>query len=157
MKTLELTGLNEKSVAGVVNALQQLLADYQIYYTNLRGLHWHVVGKDFFVLHAEYEKMYDNVADKVDEIAERILMLGATPAHNFSEYLKHSTIAETAVVTSGEAGIAHVMDSLKYFIAAERAVLLLAQEAADEATIALMSGYISEQEKLAWMLAAYKA
>lgn len=157
MKTLELTGLNENSVTGVVNGLQQLLADYQIYYTNLRGLHWHVVGKDFFVLHAEYEKMYDNIADKVDEIAERILMLGATPVHTFSDYLKRSKISETAVVTSGEEGIAHVMDSLKYFIASERLVLSLAQEASDEATVALMSSYISEQEKLAWMLASYKA
>src|SRR3712207_1576915 len=36
MKTLDFTGLNEKNVANVVSGLSQLLADLQVYYTNLR-------------------------------------------------------------------------------------------------------------------------
>jgi starvation-inducible DNA-binding protein len=35
--------------------------------------------------------------------------------------------------------------------------LKIASEAGDEATVALMSDYISEQEKLMWMLTAYNA
>ena len=69
MKTLDYTKLSAEAVKPVVNALQQLLADYQIYYSNLRGFHWNVKGKDFFVLHKQYEEMYDNTAEKVDEIA----------------------------------------------------------------------------------------
>ena len=32
--------------------------------------------------------MYNNAAEKVDELAERILMLGGEPENKFSEYLK---------------------------------------------------------------------
>ena len=71
MKTLELIKLNESGANNVVVSLQQLLADFQVYYTNLRGFHWNIKGHDFFVLHSQFEKMYDDTAEKVDEIAER--------------------------------------------------------------------------------------
>ena len=59
-----------------------------MFYTNLRGLHWNVKGNRFFGLHAKYEELYNDAAEKVDEIAERLLQLGATPENRFSEYLK---------------------------------------------------------------------
>ena len=37
MKTLEFIKLNESGANNVVASLQQLLADFQVYYTNLRG------------------------------------------------------------------------------------------------------------------------
>ena len=55
MKTLDYTKLNASLSGNVVSALQQLLADYQVFYTNLRGFHWNVKGKDFFVMHAQFE------------------------------------------------------------------------------------------------------
>ena len=88
MKTLNYIKLNESGVANVVSALHQLLADFQVYYTNLRGFHWNIKGHGFFVLHEKLESMYDDAAEKVDEIAERILMLGGVPENKFSEYLK---------------------------------------------------------------------
>ena len=42
MKTLNYIKLNESGVANVVSALHQLLADFQVYYTNLRGFHWNI-------------------------------------------------------------------------------------------------------------------
>lgn len=155
MKVTDLTKLSASAVQPVVSALQQLLADYQVYYTNLRGLHWNVKGKEFFVLHAQFENMYDNAAEKIDEIAERILMLDGVPAHNFSEYLKISKVNELGYVTSGDTGVAHVMDTISHFVASERHILKLASEAGDESTVAMMSDYIKEQEKLLWMLVAY--
>ena len=55
MKTLDYLHLNEKKVADVVAALQQLLADFQVHYTNLRGFHWNIKGHGFFVLHEKFE------------------------------------------------------------------------------------------------------
>ena len=81
-------GLDENKVQPVVKGLAQLLADFQVFYANLRGLHWNVKGKRFFSLHAKYEELYNDAAEKVDEIAERLLQLGATPENRFSEYLK---------------------------------------------------------------------
>ena len=70
MKTLDYLHLNEKKVADVVSALHQLLADFQVHYTNLRGFHWDIKGHGFFVLHGKFEDMYNDAAEKVDEIAE---------------------------------------------------------------------------------------
>ena len=75
MNNLEILGLEESKVNAVRKGLAQLLADFQIYYTNLRNLHWNVKGHGFFVLHAKYEELYNDAAEKVDEIAERLLQL----------------------------------------------------------------------------------
>ena len=45
--------------------------------------------------------MYDDAAEKVDEIAERILMLGGVPENKFSEYLKVAKIKEVSDVACG--------------------------------------------------------
>ena len=44
MKTLEFIKLNESGANNVVASLQQLLADFQVYYTNLRGFHWDIIS-----------------------------------------------------------------------------------------------------------------
>lgn len=155
MKVTDLTKLDAAGAAAVVNALQQLLADFQVFYTNLRGYHWNVKGKDFFVMHAQFEKLYDDTAEKVDEIAERILMLDGIPAHNFSEYLKISKIKESGYVTSADEGLKDVLETYSYFIESERVIIKLAEEIDDEATVAQISDYIKEQEKMVWMLVAY--
>jgi starvation-inducible DNA-binding protein len=155
MKTVNYTKLDAAAAAQTVNGLQQLLADFQVYYTNLRGFHWNVKGKNFFQLHSRFEEMYDNASEKIDEIAERILMLDGVPAHNFSAYLKLSNVKETGVVTDGDEGLKNVLDTLSHLIQSERAILATASEAGDESTVAMMSDYLKEQEKLVWMLTAY--
>ncbi|GHV43910.1 DNA starvation/stationary phase protection protein [Bacteroidia bacterium] len=150
MKTTDYTGTKADDAVKTVNELQQLLADYQVFYTNLRGYHWNVKGQMFYALHAKFEELYDNAAEKVDEIAERILMLGGTPEHNFSDYLKKAQVKETVAVSNGNAMINNILDTLKYIIASERKII----EIADEGTAAMMSDYIREQEKTVWMLVA---
>lgn len=155
MKTVNYTKLDAAAAAQTVNGLQQLLADFQVYYTNLRGFHWNVKGKNFFQLHSRFEEMYDDASEKIDEIAERILMLDGVPAHNFSAYLKLSKVKETGVVTDGDEGLKNVLDTLSHLIQSERSILATASEAGDESTVAMMSDYLKEQEKLVWMLTSY--
>ncbi len=127
MKTLDFIKLDAAGSKNVVDALQQLLADYQVFYTNLRGFHWNIKGKDFFVLHSQFEKLYDDAAEKIDEIAERILMLNGVPAHNFSEYLKTSKVKESGYVTAGDEGLKNVLHTYGYFLESERAIIKLAE------------------------------
>ena len=67
----------------IAEELNLLLANFQLYYQNLRGIHWNIKGCDFFNLHVKFEELYDDANMKVDEIAERILTLGQTPLHTF--------------------------------------------------------------------------
>ena len=155
MKTLDYLHLDAAGAGKVTTALQQLLADYQVFYTNLRNFHWNIKGHAFFVLHSKFEELYDDTAEKVDELAERILMLGGVPESKFSEYLKAAKVKEAAVTSCGEEALKNVLDTYGYLIGEERKVLALAGEVDDESTVALMSDYLKEQEKLVWMLVAY--
>ena len=155
MKTLDYLNLNENNVANVVAALQNLLADFQVYYTNLRGFHWEIKGRGFFVLHEKFESMYDDAATKIDEIAERILTLGGTPENKFSEYLKVARVQEVSGVSRSSEAVENVLATYKHFIAEERKLIDLANEANDVVTADLLTGYLKEQEKLVWMLVAF--
>ena len=155
MKTLDYLNLNETRVANVVAALQNLLADFQIYYTNLRGFHWEIKGRGFFVLHEKFESMYDDAASKVDEIAERILTLGGTPENKYSGYLKVARIPEVSGVSTSREAVENVLGTYKHFIAEERKLIDLANEANDAVTADMLTGYLKEQEKMIWMLVAF--
>ena len=154
METLDYITLNKKGIVPVVEELQKLLADIQVFYTNLRGFHWNVKGKQFFMLHEKFEEIYDYMNEKADEVAERILMLGHTPANNYSEYLKISEIKEVSGVTEGKAILGMILDSFRKLMIRERKVLTLAGEVNDEVTVAVMSDYLKAQEKTVWMLVA---
>lgn len=147
--------LDEKKVQNVLPALHRLLADFQVFYTNLRGFHWDIEGRGFFVLHSKFEDLYNDAAAKADELAERILMLGGKPENRFSEYLRTAQVKEITGVNCGDEAIGHILATYSYLIGEERKVLELASEANDEGTVALMSDYLKEQEKLVWMLVAY--
>lgn len=155
MNTLNYLNLNETKVANVVAALQHLLADFQIYYTNLRGFHWEIKGHGFFVLHEKFESMYNDAAAKVDELAERILMLGGNPENKFSGYLKVARIKEVSGVSCSGEAVEHVLNTYKHLMAEERKLIDLANEANDVVTVDMLTGYLKEQEKMVWMLVAF--
>jgi starvation-inducible DNA-binding protein len=154
MKTLDVTKLDGKKVEKLLPMLQHLLADYQIYYANLRGFHWNIKGHGFFTLHAKFEEMYDDAADKVDEIAERILMLGGTPANKFSDYLKTAEIKEVSGIDRMDDALKSILDSYGILITHERAILSAASEIGDESTVSLMNDFLVGQEKMVWMITA---
>ncbi len=154
MNTLNFLSLSSVQAAPIIGGLSQLLADFQVYYTNLRNFHWNIQGREFFGLHKQFEELYDSVNAKIDEIAERILQLGSVPEHRFSVYLRQSRIAELPAEHSGQAALGHILSTLKILMTQEREVLAAAQDAGDEVTAALMSDYLTGQEKQVWMFCA---
>lgn len=139
----------------LVPHLQQLLANYHLFYMNTRGFHWNIRGRKFFELHVKFENLYNDLQTKIDEIAERILTLGKSPIHSFSDYIEMSEIQEIKNVSSGDDCVNAVLDSLKTILVMQREVASLAQEAGDEGTNAQMSDYIREQEKMVWMYSSF--
>lgn len=155
MKTINQIGLDEAKSKALAEGLNQLLADYMMFYQNTRGLHWNIKGEKFFELHLKFEELYTNLLLKVDEIAERILTLGGTPLHTFDDYQKNTQIKSIKNISDGNSGITNVLDSFKTIIIKQRDLLNLAAETDDEGTNALMSDYIREQEKLVWMYSSF--
>ncbi len=155
MKTLDYIQLDEKKVENVINGLQQLLSDFQIYYTNLRSFHWNIKGHSFFMLHSKFEEMYNDAAETVDELAERILMLGGIPNHRYSDYLKISRIKESKYIDNADKALTNIEETFRHFISEERKLLSVASEASDEVTVSMMSDLLKKQEKMIWMIRAY--
>lgn len=155
MKNLNQIGLDQAESFAMIEKLNDLLANYQIAYQNLRGFHWNVKGEKFFVLHEKFEELYDNFAEKIDEIAERILTLGGTPVHAFRGYLELSEIKPVENETDGLKCVQHVLDSFAVLLKKEREILDLAGDHHDEGTNAMASDYIREKEKLVWMYSAF--
>lgn len=148
-------GINNQKAEQLAGKLNILLANFQLFYINARGYHWNIKGDNFFELHLKFEEVYNDAVLKIDEIAERILTLGYTPFHSFTDYLANTGIAEARNITDGKKCVQGVVSGYQTLLGIEREILSLSAEANDEGTNALMSDYIREQEKLVWMYSAY--
>lgn len=137
------------------NKLNQLLASYQLHYQNLRGLHWNIKGVHFFELHVKFEELYLDAQIRIDEIAERILMLGDTPLHSFSSYIQNSEIMESTNIQEARAAVEMIVDNLSRLMDMERDAIALAETEKDETTIDLMTQLLVFQEKTIWMYKAW--
>ena len=139
----------------LVIKLNDLLANYMVFYQNSRGFHWNIKGEKFFELHLKFEELYNNLLIKVDEVAERILTLGGVPLHTFSDYTSVSSVTALSNISEARESVRAILDAFHVLILKQRELLDIAAEASDEGTNALMSDYIREQEKLVWMYSAY--
>jgi starvation-inducible DNA-binding protein len=148
-------GLDQNKAKDLAEDLNNLLANFQIYYQNLRGIHWNIKGKRFFNLHEKFEELYTDANLKVDEIAERILTLGETPLHTFEDYSKLAKVPVGKNVSQDEKAVELIVDSLSGLLKIERIILEKSGEADDEGTNSMMSDFITEQEKTVWMMKAW--
>ncbi|WP_294286808.1 Dps family protein [uncultured Chryseobacterium sp.] len=155
MKNANIIGLQEEDCTKIAEKLNVLLANYSVFYQNTRGSHWNIKGDQFFTLHPKFEELYNSLVLKIDEIAERILTLGATPAHNYSDYLQVATIKESQEVSDGTKSVENILNSFKVVIDLQRELLDITDKAGDEGTNSQMSDYITEQEKEVWMYNSY--
>ena len=153
--TLNSIGLDTKKTKDLANDLNDLLANFQIYYQNLRGIHWNIKGKRFFDLHVKFEELYTDANMKVDLIAERILTLGDTPLHTFDDYPKLAKVPVGKNISIDEKAVRLIVDSLTQLLTIERKILNKSGEANDEGTNSMMSDFITEQEKTVWMMKAW--
>lgn len=148
-------GLDTVKTKELAEDLNQLLANFQLYYQNLRGIHWNIKGRGFFDLHVKFEELYTDANLKVDVIAERILTLGATPLHTFEDYTKAAKVPVGKNISKDEKAVQLIVDSLSELLKIERGILETSDEANDEGTNSMMSDFITEQEKTVWMMKAW--
>jgi starvation-inducible DNA-binding protein len=145
-------GLDKKESANLVDNLNGLLANFQIYYQNLRGLHWNIKGKNFFELHVKFEEFYTDSQVKIDNVAERILTLEGKPLHTFTDYINNASVPVGKDISNDVQGVELVVNSLSELLKIERIILEISDKVDDEGTNSMMGDFIAEQEKTIWML-----
>jgi len=70
---IELDGGVRKESCGLLN---EILADSLVLYALYKKHHWNVVGPTFYQLHLLFDKHAEEQQELVDELAERVQMLG---------------------------------------------------------------------------------
>lgn len=150
-------GLNKEKIELLNVSLNELLANFQVYYQNLRGLHWNIKGKSFFELHVKFEELYTDSQEKIDMIAERILTLEGRPLHTFTDYIELAKVPVGKNISKDEEAVKLVVSSISELIQIERSILIQSDDAEDEGTNSMMSDFIAEQEKTIWMLKSWLA
>lgn len=154
MKT-NILGLPIKETEQIANDLNILLSSFQVYYQNLRGIHWNIRGKRFFDLHVKFEELYNDAQLKIDLIAERVLTIGGKPLHTFQDYIDNNKIKVGKNISVDEEAVHLIVTSLSDLLKIERELLTKSADANDEGTNSMMSDFIKEQEKTIWMMKAW--
>ncbi len=149
-------GYSRDQLAETTKLLNQLLADYHVYYQNLRNFHWNVTGTHFFDLHIKFEELYNTAKLNIDAIAERILTLRFKPVSTLKEYLNMTQISESNTKDAVEM-VNVIIENQKVLIDGLRKILKEAGELNDEGTVDMASGFLADLEKSSWMLDAWRS
>ncbi|PLX29702.1 MAG: DNA starvation/stationary phase protection protein [Alphaproteobacteria bacterium] len=125
-------------------------------YLKTQNYHWNVKGPDFAQLHVFLEGQYQELAETVDDLAERIVTLGGKAPGSFREFQSLMTTNEAPEGSlSALEMIEDLLLSYATTISSLRDVLPHCSENTDAGTEDLISSVIGALEKKAWMLRAH--
>lgn len=137
----------------ITEDLNLFLSNLNIFYRKLQNYHWNIKGEDFFAVHVKLEELYNDINERIDEIAEHILIIGKQPLGTMKDYLEKSQIQEAnnEKICSNKVYETLLKD---YSILINNAVKI--KEDADNEkkhdTSALMDEYLQDFNKKSWMI-----
>ena len=137
----------------ITEDLNLFLSNLNVFYRKLQNYHWNIKGEDFFIVHAKLEELYNDINERIDEIAEHILIIGKQPLGTMKDYLEKSQIQEAnnEKICSNKVYETLLKD---YSILINNAVKI--KEDADNEkkhdTSALMDEYLQDFNKKSWMI-----
>jgi starvation-inducible DNA-binding protein len=150
MKTdIGISGEDREAIAG---QLSKLLADSYTLYLKTHNYHWNVKGPLFNSLHTMFEEQYLELADAVDEIAERIRALDVRAPGSYKEFATLASVEEGDGRESAEEMIRQLVIGQEAVARTAREAFPFADRAGDEPTADLLTQRIQIHEKNAWML-----
>lgn len=109
-------GFNKIESVEISKELNKALSTYQIFYHKLQNFHWNVVGGDFFDIHDLTQEMYERSVKDIDEIAERVRVMGQVPLYRITDYLENSMIKESQYDLSAEFMVRHLISDVEILI-----------------------------------------
>src|SRR2546422_2089473 len=108
--------LPEERRKQVIEILANRLADCTDLEAQAKQAHWNVKGPSFIALHELFDKVYDNVQEYADLIAERIAQLGGVAEGTVRAVAKRSRLPEyPAAIASGKEHVDALSRALAFF------------------------------------------
>ncbi|ASZ14811.1 DNA starvation/stationary phase protection protein [Chitinophaga pendula] len=149
-------GISEEHLKQVALALNKVLADLTILYTKTRNYHWNVEGDNFMEMHKFYEEQYNELAETIDEVAERIRMLGHFAEGRLADYLKLTSLLEQEYTNDQQQQLNNLLVDHETVIRSLRGLIdELEEKYKDKGTADFITGLLRQHEKMAWMIRAY--
>jgi starvation-inducible DNA-binding protein len=146
------TGIkNEQTVADI---LSRFLASTYTLYLKTQNFHWNVKGKHFYSLHGMFESQYEELAEAVDTVAERIRSVGHRAPASFVEFQKLSEIKEATMQLTADEMISQLLADHQFMARFAHEVIAIAEKEEDIATADMITERLDSHEKTAWMLRA---
>lgn len=151
-----LLGLAEPARLEVGRLLNLLLADETMLYITTRDYHWNVTGPCFASLHQQFETQYEQIADWIDQIAERARALDVGACGNWAELTDAARCSATAGIELSAEEMTTALLALHESLIAQ---LRTDSDACttqhhDAGTADFLTGLMEKHEKTAWMLRA---
>ena len=159
-KTQELIpdlGLSKNQRQDVASILKLVLADEAVMYQKLRNYHWNVTGRHFFALHIALEKQYEEIAEVVDEVAERIRQYGVFALGTLEEFTQITRMSEQpGVYPDAHTMIANLVADHESVIRNLRGdIEMIDKKDDDVGAVDLLTSILQQHQKMAWMLRMY--
>lgn len=148
-------GIDEKHRKKIADGLSKLLADSYLLYLKTHNYHWNVTGELFHQLHEQFEHQYTELAEAIDEIAERIRALGFKSPGSFLEFHELASIEEDTEKPEALEMVRRLAVANEKVIRTAREALEAPRAADDEATIDLITQRLHVHSKAAWMLRSH--
>lgn len=138
----------------LIQALNQVLAETYALYLDTQTAHWNVAGPEFAALHNLFESQYTELADAIDEIAERIRIIGALVPANLRKFADLSSLTEYVHTSNSNDILKHLCTNHTQIMQTLNSALACAHQATNEVSIDLLVQRLRFHEKTHWMLQA---
>jgi starvation-inducible DNA-binding protein len=150
-------GIKPENLSAVSHILNGILADEFLLYTKTRNAHWNVEGPDFHDKHKFFESQYEQLDEIMDEVAERIRMLGHYAPATLKDFLKLTHLTEQMREKNDSAGFIRELlaDHETIIVTMRENIDRFASEFKDAGTSDFITGLMEEHEKMAWMLRSH--
>lgn len=138
-----------------VNELRLFLSDTFVLYMKTYAVHWNFEGSKFFSVHKMTEEQYQQLAEAVDEIAERIRALGEKAPVSLHEILGSADLNEFKHNSDGDKAISELWHTNEKLSALARELSIKVSEAGDVFTADMLTRRVGAHDKAAWMLRSF--
>ncbi len=149
--------ISTKSTAKVADVLNRLLADEYILLTKTRNYHWYVFGPSFMDRQCFYDGQYEPISQMVDKIADRVTQLGYPATATVREFIAWTRLDEGKHIYDAPSQVNQLLadhQTVSRCIREDIEVLRKKLKVADPETITMLTHFLEEHEKMAWMLRA---
>lgn len=139
----------------LTDVLNKQVANWSVMYFKLHNYHWYVTGEQFFTLHEKFEELYNQAAVYIDELAERLLIIGGKPTATMTGFLKEASIKEANGNETAADMVQNILNDFRQMADELKEGIEIAESNNDEPTADMLLEIRSNLEKQLWMLNSF--